>query len=175
MKALKYLLFVAALTLLAVVLQYLKTPSATSVQACNLSGEVIKVTDGDSIELKDKDGTVHRIRLAGIDAPEYNQSYGRAAKQQLSDLIFKQTLCIEWHKEDRYKRLVSIIWHQSQDINLKMLEAGLAWHYKYYEDEQSPADRERYALAEQQAKAAKQGLWAGNKNIAPWDWRKGQR
>lgn len=175
MKAAKYLGFVLLLSLLAVVLQHFKAPPPSSPETCNLSGKVIKVSDGDSIELKDDDGTVHKIRLAGIDAPEYNQSYGRAAKKFLASIIENKTLCVEWHKADRYKRLVGKIWYQGRDVNLQVVEAGLAWFYKYYEDEQPAADRKLYADAEQQAKATKKGLWGGTKAVAPWDWRQGER
>lgn len=175
MKAAKYLGFVLLLSLLAVVLQEFKAPPPSSPEACNLSGKVVKVSDGDSIEIKDDNGTVHKIRLSGIDAPEYNQSYGRAAKKFLAAVIENKTLCLEWHKTDRYKRLVGKVWYQGQDVNLQVVEAGLAWFYKYYEDEQAAADRKLYADAEQQAKAAKKGLWGGTKAVAPWDWRKGER
>ena len=175
MKALKYMGFVLTLSLLAVVLQHFKAPPPSSPESCNLSGEITKVADGDSVEITDEEGTVHQIRLAGIDAPEYNQSYGRAAKNFLAAIIDQQALCIEWDKADRYKRLVGKIWYQGQDVNLQIVEAGLAWHYKYYEDEQTAADRKLYAQAEKQAKAAKKGLWQGKKAVAPWDWRKGER
>lgn len=175
MKALKYMGFVLTLSILAVVLQHFKAPPPASPEACNLTGKITKVSDGDSVELKDETGVIHKIRLAGIDAPEYNQAYGRAAKTLLASLIDQQTLCIEWNKIDRYKRLVGKLWYQGRDVNLQLVEAGLAWHYKYYEDEQSAVDRKRYAQAEQQAKAAKTGLWQSKKTIAPWDWRTGER
>ena len=51
------------------------------------------------------------------------------------------------------------------------MKAGLAWHFKKYEEEQEPQDRLTYAAAEQQARAAKLGLWQDANPTAPGDWR----
>ena len=37
---------------------------------CNLEGQVVKVSDGDTITVLDSNKTQHKVRLAGIDAPE---------------------------------------------------------------------------------------------------------
>ena len=62
-----------------------------------------------------------------------------------------------------------------QDANLAQVRAGLGWHYKYYQSDQSPADREAYSAAKTSAKLAKAGLWADAHPIPPWDWRRGER
>jgi hypothetical protein len=51
----------------------------------------------------------------------------------------------------------------------------MAWHYKYYQNEQSPEDRRLYAEAEREARAAKRGLWADPNPTPPWDFRHGGR
>jgi hypothetical protein len=51
----------------------------------------------------------------------------------------------------------------------------MAWHYKYYENEQSPADRRLYAEAEREAREARRGLWADTAPVPPWDFRRGGR
>jgi endonuclease YncB( thermonuclease family) len=61
------------------------------------------------------------------------------------------------------------------DVNLEQLRRGLAWHYKRYEEEQSPEDRQVYAQAERQAQAEYLGLWRDRQPQAPWDYRKLQR
>ncbi len=43
--------------------------------------------------------------------------------------------------------------------NLEQLKAGLAWHYKQYEKTQPPAERRRYAEAEDLARLNGVGLW----------------
>ena len=47
----------------------------------------------------------------------------------------------------------------NQDMNLRQIEAGLAWHYKKYQNEQTQSDRELYSEAEITAREAKRGLW----------------
>ncbi|WP_022954740.1 thermonuclease family protein [Leucothrix mucor] len=142
---------------------------------CAVSGKVIKVTDGDTVKVLDSDNATHTIRLAGIDAPERKQAYGKAAGKYLAKQVNQKQVCIAGNKLDRYRRLVGVIWYQGRDVNLSMVSAGYAWHYKKYQLEQSPDDRALYAKAEVQAKSDVVGLWSEPNPITPSDWRKGVR
>jgi endonuclease YncB( thermonuclease family) len=71
-----------------------------------LSGQVVSVSDGDTITLLDTNKTQHKIRLAGIDAPEKAQAFGQASKKSLSDLIFHKQVNVYWEKKDRYQRVL---------------------------------------------------------------------
>lgn len=51
------------------------------------------------------------------------------------------------------------------------VQRGFAWHYKAYEREQPAIDRKVYADAENEAKAAKRGLWADVEPMPPWEFR----
>lgn len=62
-----------------------------------------------------------------------------------------------------------------RDANLALVVAGLAWHYKKYEAEQSASDRMIYSSAEQDARVARQGLWADPSAMPPWEWRAQKR
>ncbi len=44
--------------------------------ADSLTGKVVKITDGDTLYVLDANHQQHKIRLAGIDAPERKQAYG---------------------------------------------------------------------------------------------------
>jgi len=44
--------------------------------ANSLTGKVVKITDGDTVYVLDANYKEHKIRLAGIDAPERKQAYG---------------------------------------------------------------------------------------------------
>lgn len=137
-----------------------------------LQGKVVGIADGDTITVLDDSQAQHKIRLAGIDAPEKAQPFGQASKQNLSGMVFGKRVVIDWQKRDRYDRIVGKVLLNEQDVNLKQLEAGLAWHYKKYAQEQSAADRDSYARTEVQAQRVKLGLWVEDNPVAPWDWRK---
>ncbi len=47
-----------------------------TVLADSLTGKVVKITDGDTLYVLDANYKQHKIRLAGIDAPERKQAYG---------------------------------------------------------------------------------------------------
>ena len=143
--------------------------------AQTLYGKVVGITDGDTVKVLDGSNQEHKIRLAGIDAPERKQPFGQRAKQYLSDLVYGKNVEVEWHKQDRYKRLVGKIIIRGRDANLEMVKAGLAWHYKKYQSEQSYEDRRVYAQADVEARERRRGLWADSQPLEPWEWRKGLR
>lgn len=144
-------------------------------QADTLVGEVVGLADGDTVTVLDAQKTQHKIRLAGIDAPEKGMPWGQKSKEALSDRVYRRTVTVEWHKQDRYGRLVGKILVESQDANLAQVADGMAWHYKDYAQEQTPDDRPRYAQAELDARNARRGLWADPDPIPPWAWRKMKR
>ena len=57
------------------------------VHADTLLGKVINVVDGDTITVLDDTNIQHKIRLAGIDAPENRQAFGNISKQSLVDMV----------------------------------------------------------------------------------------
>lgn len=133
------------------------------------------MADGDTITILDSSKTQHKIRLAGIDAPEKAQPFGQVSKQNLSSMVFEQHVTIDWEKRDRYQRIVGKVLLNRRDVNLEQLKAGLAWHYKKYEQEQSAEDRKSYAQVEVEAQHAKVGLWVDADPTPPWNWRKQKR
>jgi len=137
----------------------------------DITGYVVGVADGDTITVLDADKMQHKIRLTGIDAPEKKQPFGNRSKQSLSDMVFNKTVTVETDKRDRYGRELGKVLVGGKDVNLEQVRAGMAWHYKAYERTQSDTDRQAYADAENEAKAAKRGLWVDVDPIPPWDWR----
>ena len=73
---------------------------------------------------------------------------------------------------DRYKRVLAKIILDGKDVNLSQVLSGYAWHFKRYQKQQTPKDRELYSQAEIDAKKNKLGLWGEKNPIAPWKWRK---
>ena len=142
------------------------------VSADTLNGKVVKITDGDTLVVLDADNTQHKIRLSGIDAPESNQPFGKRSKEALSALVAGQRVEVDWHKHDRYGRIVGKVIAQGKDVNLDQVRTGMAWWYRKYANEQSLVDQGIYAAAEAKARVTGVGLWTDKDPIAPWDWRK---
>ncbi len=136
---------------------------------------VVGVSDGDTITVLTKDKEQVRVRLAGIDAPESAQAFGERAKQKLSDLVFGKTVTVLFDKQDRYRRTVGKVLLGEGDMNMQMLLAGLAWHYKEYANEQPENDRDMYGMAEAEARESRLGLWTDANPIAPSVWRRSKR
>lgn len=129
------------------------------------------VTDGDTIEILDESKESHRIRLKGIDAPEKRQAFGSVSRQNLAMLVAGKEVRIEWQKLDRNRRIVGKVFVDGQDVCLEQIKAGLAWHFRRFENEQSAEDQLSYAQAEQNARTLKVGLWLDSSQIPPWDYR----
>ena len=148
-----------------------------------LTGHVVGVADGDTITVLDAAKVQHKIRVAGIDAPEKKQAFGQVSKENLSRLVFDKEVDIVWTKYDRYKRIVGKVMVSSPkcssncsrtfDAGLSQVSAGMAWWYRKYAKEQPADDLPKYEKAELGAQSRHQGLWGDKSPIAPWDWRKG--
>ena len=80
-----------------------------SAQADSISGRVVAVADGDTVTLQDAEYHLHRIRVAGIDAPEKKQDFGDLSKLSLAALVFNQDVVVVGDKMDRYGRRVGKI------------------------------------------------------------------
>jgi endonuclease YncB( thermonuclease family) len=131
------------------------------------SGETItgaaRAADGDTLTLGG-----HRIRLAGIDAPEMMQvcrwdgadwRCGVAARSRLADLLRAGPVTCRTQGRDKYDRLLARCRTPAGDLGERMVREGLAVAYGGYEDE------ERFAKAE------RKGLW-GTEFVPPQDWRR---
>ena len=131
-----------------------------------ISGQVIKISDGDTITILTQQREQVKVRLYGIDAPEKKQPYGQKSKQFLASLIAGQVVEVEPKGKDRYKRTLGIIRHKGQDINAQMVLNGYAWAYVKYS--------RIYVNHERLAREKKRGLWQSSNPTPPWEWRKGR-
>lgn len=140
-----------------------------------LVGLVVAVQDGDTLTVLDAEKVQHKIRLAGIDAPEKGQPWGQRSKEGLSALAYRREVAVEWHKRDRYGRLIGKVLVERRDVNLAQVSSGLAWHYVEYATEQPPLDRQLYADAQVEARQYRLGLWQEPSPTPPWDYRRAKR
>lgn len=71
------------------------TISPCSAHAQTITGKVVGVSDGDTINVL-QDRTQYKIRLYGIDCPESGQDFGNRAKKFVSDMVYgKQVQVIQ--------------------------------------------------------------------------------
>jgi endonuclease YncB( thermonuclease family) len=158
-----------AYLLLTVLSCLLSIPSEKDQYPAYLTGKVIGVTDGDTIDIFYNNKPL-RIRLEHIDCPEIRkqQPFGAQAKKFTSDKCFGQTVRVLHKNEvDRNKRLIGeVINARGLNINKELVKAGLAWHFIKYSSNQE------YAVLEKNARAIKVGLWKDTHPTPPWNWRK---
>lgn len=134
-----------------------------------MKGKVVSITDGDTFVILNDQKEQIKIRLHGIDAPEKKQDFGTVAKNYLSSLIYNKEITIDYKNLDRYGRTIGIVFIEQLNVNEKMLEEGMAWHFKKYDKNSD------WAALEDKAKEAKKGLWLQPNAIAPWEWRSRKR
>lgn len=146
-----------------------------SANAQSLSGQVVGITDGDTLTLLDAYNTQIKVRLAGIDAPESAMNWGHKAKTALAEMTFRREVIVLWDKTDRYGRTLGKVVVDGKDVNLQLINQGMAWHFKKYQKDQSSVDRDLYSRSEDEARVQKKGLWSDPNPIPPWEWRRGSR
>jgi endonuclease YncB( thermonuclease family) len=119
--------------------------------------------DGDTL-----DHHGERLRLIGIDAPEYRQqcqrngeawACGQAARDMLVKLMAGAPLDCRGSRRDKYRRLLVTCRAAGVDVNAQMVASGMAVSYGDYGTEEA------------QAREARSGLWAGRFE-RPQDYRR---
>lgn len=95
-------------------------PLATGLAHADVTGRVVAVQDGDTLTVRDRDRRQHRIRLAGIDAPEKNQAFGHRSKEGLSDCAYSREVTVKGSKVDRYGRVVGKVTREGVDCKPPM-------------------------------------------------------
>ena len=99
----------------------------TQVFAADFSGSVVRVLDGDTIEVLHSQHP-ERIRLSGIDCPEKGQAYGQKAKQAASAFVFGKEVTLQTHGKDKYRRtLADALLHDGTNVNHELVKNGWCW------------------------------------------------
>ena len=132
-----------------------------------LTGQVVTVVDGDTVHVVTGSGKI-KVRLYGIDCPEFGQPYGRAATNYVINQVAGRQVLVEVITVDRYGRQVAWIHTNGGSLNADILRAGLGWHYVKYSNSQALANAEAFARGRQI------GLWRDADPMPPWEWRKRQ-
>jgi len=161
----------ATLRALASVL-LLACSAATSAEAVH--ARVVKVFDGDTLAIIDGSNRQFKVRLTGIDAPERGQRYSGTARKSLAELTQSRTVLVEYHKVDRYGRLVGKVSVDGRDVSVEQLRRGLAWHRASIPHDQSHQEAFLYGQAESEARSRRLGLWQENA-VPPWKFREANK
>lgn len=134
--------------------------------------EVIKVVDGDTVDVLTTDNKKIRLRLYGIDTPESNQPYGKVATNFLKSLILNKYVEIFIFGKGKYKRSIALIKYKDRIVNSLMISYSLAWVYEKYCKEDFCGDwRELQGMVRVSGK----GIWSEKNPTPPWEWRKIKR
>jgi endonuclease YncB( thermonuclease family) len=129
-----------------------------------LAGRVVAVADGDTLTVLMGRQKV-KVRLVEIDAPEKAQPFGSRSRQALAELCFQKLARIVDKGKDRYGRTLGRVYCAGVDANAEQVRRGMAWVFDRY-----ATDASLYAIQDD-AKAARRGLWADPRPFPPWVWR----
>lgn len=128
-------------------------------EAERLESTVLRVPDGDSLVVRLESGRTERLRLIGVNAPELDQKpWGERARRFTRSMVLDRRVVIEPGAEprDKYGRLLAYVFIDGRMLNEELLRNGLAVRLTV-----PPNTRytERFAAAEQAARAAGIGIW----------------
>ncbi len=142
------------------------TPAIPTSVQCDWA-EVAGVDDGDTFRIATESGQEDRVRLIGIDAPEGGKPLSAEATRSLTETLGAR-VCLERDTtdRDRFGRLLRYGWTDAGVlVNEALVSQGLAAVVTFPPDVRYLANR--YQPAEEQAKAARLGLWGLEPSPAP--------
>lgn len=141
--------------------------------------QVIRVVDGDTFIATD--GLIQfRVRILGVDTPEYQQPFSKAAKYELQKLLLNQIITLKTQRRvlDRYYRVLAHVYVDNQDIGLTLIQNGYGFYYRPT-CKDYPVDKNKYDFdpsiyiqAENEAKKLKKNIWSHPQPEKPCDFRK---
>jgi endonuclease YncB( thermonuclease family) len=135
--------------------------------------KVISVGDGDTLRVRQPNGSAMTVRLACIDAPEMGQApYGELASNRLKQLLpIGQTISLRIVDRDKYGRSVAEVQMGQTNVNLQMVREGQAVVYRRYLAS-CPNTQSALLAAERSAKQRKIGFWQQANPVMPEDFRR---
>lgn len=123
---------------------------------------VVHIIDGDTFQIDSGD----KVRMIGINAPEYKDIYGPESSRHLSELILGKAIELQpdtiSKDRDPYGRLLRYTFVNGSDINKQMILDGFADAFlKYRFDPQKESEYRQAQLTAQQNQIGRWG--AGRK------------
>jgi len=127
------------------------------------TGKVVGIVDGDTYDILLNGNKTVRIRMEGIDAPEKGMPFYRVAKNYLADLCFNKQVTLKITGKDNHDRTLAFSYlDDGRELSHEMLKAGLAWHFKKYNNDSDLTE------LEDDAREKKLGLWVDTSPMPPW-------
>ncbi len=136
-----------------------------------IAGTVVKVIDGDSLQIQTNSKKIE-TRLYGIDSPEYNQRFSKAAKKFVRNQVQDKNVTVYPDYYDSYGRLVAIVTYGGKVLNQELIVSGYAWVYPRYCKKEIC---KRWKKDEKMARETNKGLWSEKKPVPPWRWKRMKR
>jgi len=123
------------------------------------------VHDGDTVTCLDTEGRPRKIRLVGIDAPEFGQPCGADSRRALATKLAGGVVRVEGDARDQHGRLLGTLWIGDRNVNRELVAEGWAWVFGGF------APDEEFLAAEAAARRERRGLWADPRAVPPAQWR----
>ncbi|ELR71233.1 nuclease (SNase-like) [Fulvivirga imtechensis AK7] len=131
------------------------------------SAKVIKVVDGNTIEVHNSDKEVVLLLLNGVDCPEPGQPAADHAKAFTEKMVLKKKVTIVLHGKDRWgNKLATVLLNGGTNLNHELVKSGLAWAH--------PSADKTVVSFQEEAKANKLGLWQTEDPTPPWVYKRQQ-
>jgi endonuclease YncB( thermonuclease family) len=126
--------------------------------------KVIRVVDGDTIEVRFSNGAIAKVRLIGVNTPETVapnrpvERYGKEASNYTKKRLTNKTVTLEFDVgiKDKYGRLLAYVWIGKELYNETLVKEGYA---RVMTIQPNVKYQERFIKAERAARQAKKGLW----------------
>lgn len=123
------------------------------------TGWVSWVVDGDTVlVVRPGQAKAVSLRIDGIDAPESCQPGGKASRDAMLVMAFRQSVQVEVTGRDVYGRQVGRLVLNGQDLGAEMVRTGMAWAYRFR------TGHGPYARLQRAAQKQKIGLFAQHAN-----------
>jgi micrococcal nuclease len=129
-------------------------------------GDVIRVIDGDTIEVRLTDGQVRRVRYIGIDTPERSEDLYTEATRANSRLVDGEEVGLvkDVSETDRYGRLLRYVYAGDTFVNAELVREGYAAAATYPPD---VAYADYFVKLAAEARDKGVGLWSSETGRAP--------
>jgi micrococcal nuclease len=117
-----------------------------------MKATVIDVIDGDTLRVSYFDLPI-TLRISCIDSPELRKNMGLQSREFLLEILKDKEISFEVLRRDAYNRYIADVKHGEKRIDETMVEAGLAYHWVKY------SNNNRLFDLEKQAQSLKIGIW----------------